>query len=814
MSKNKFKFNKIAFLILASILLTGCTGSAENGTDVSINTEISENTETPEGTNIPEDTTVSEDTVDPEDTMVSEDTEVPEDTTVPADTTVSENTTVPEDTETPEDTTVSKDTTVNKTTTNTKNNTSTTNKTNTSSNNNKKENSTNYQKTEFDYQSLGYDTYEDFINHCTLAPDAATEEAMAQKIVAQIITNDMSDFDKVKTINDYMILNVRYDRENYEKDTIPATSYTAFGAMETGVAVCAGYAKMFNYLADAAGLESTYVTGYAGGSHAWNQVKVDGKWYNIDVTWNDPDCERHENGHYYCGCYQYFLISNELLEKTHTTRQSVKECNDSLDTQAILEGCPYSKEHTLCQTQEELNAIVKEMISKKQTSTSFITDITNRTTYKEMVVKALEACKIYNSYQLNITQDYRILREAGNWYCLTLNLEISADSVEELVVEAATTEAQVKQRLKEGFQNIKKYSTDTQEYFMLYVNDTLASDKYLVSRLLTWSFYEQDVRLDVWFDWEKVDTNINLLKLKFTKATDSNLVEYAYSVDALEGIIKRLKEHNVKKAFIHLFDCDYLLVGNNANEQRNNFINTYLKDLISEYCFEAHISGLKDEIAGQFSINIASNGHDTEYAYWKEYVLPTCSTEGLNVKYCNICGQIAEEQVVATNDSHTHYWDGDSKTRTLKCKACSYSGITEVCIDGIWGYYDVAKAIEYVNKINGQRENITLCLTDDWGNPIAVINPPQLTIDAALSEKAKTRVIDLIKCDFKYSALIENEGFYHSKYYANNNYVRGSKGGVDFYDENYSIVGVSCFCVDRDDSGFNFLDQYVFEFSK
>ncbi len=659
--------------------------------------------------------------------------------------------------------------------------------------------------------NLTFEDYDDRIED--KQDDATTEEVkLARAILAKIIKTGMSDYEKVKAINDYMILNVRYDRENYATDTIPASCFTSLGAMRDGVAVCAGYAKMFNLLCHETGLESTYVVGSANGYHAWNQVKVDGNWYNIDVTWNDPDCERHDDGHYYCGCYQYFLISDELFHKSHNPHGETESCSKNLDTQAIFEGCPYSKERESCMTQEELNAVVKDMVKNNETSKDIV--VLNKKDLKNMVVEALKECKIYDSSVIDVSQSYTIYREETNWYNVNLQIEIEESSIEDLIIDAATTEAEVKTRLEKGFEDIQKYGTDTNESFKLYVTDELASDKYLVSRLLTWAFYECDVKMDVWAEWEKIDDNVNCMRLKFTQATDTNLTEYAYSVDELDGIIKRIKDHGIKEADIVMYENDHLLVGNNHNEKRNNFIATYLKDLIAKYCFKANLMGTEDDAVGQFRIEISSYGHDTEYVYWEEYVAPTCATEGLNVKYCRICGQIAEKQVVETNDVHTYCWEGNESTRTLKCKACPYSGITEVCVDGIWGYYDEAKAIAYVEKINKQRENTWVGITDDWGNVVGVIQPPQLTIDATLSKFAKTRVIELIKCDFAYDALLENEAYCNARYYETNNYVRDTIGGVDFYDEKYSKVGVSCFCVDRDDSGVNFLDKYVFEFAE
>ena len=76
--------------------------------------------------------------------------------------------------------------------------------------------------------------------------------------------------------------------------------------------MCDGYAKAFLTLAEKAGLTAIRVTGIAANgsgsteSHAWNQVKVDGKWYNIDVTWDDPVVSGDYTGDNLR--YTYFLV--------------------------------------------------------------------------------------------------------------------------------------------------------------------------------------------------------------------------------------------------------------------------------------------------------------------------------------------------------------------------------------------------------------------------------------------------------------------------------------------------------------------------
>ena len=64
---------------------------------------------------------------------------------------------------------------------------------------------------------------------------------------------------------------------------------SAYSAMVNGSTVCAGYAKAFQYLMQQLGVPTYYCVGYAGEMHAWNIIKLDGEYYNVDVTWADTD---------------------------------------------------------------------------------------------------------------------------------------------------------------------------------------------------------------------------------------------------------------------------------------------------------------------------------------------------------------------------------------------------------------------------------------------------------------------------------------------------------------------------------------------
>lgn len=108
-------------------------------------------------------------------------------------------------------------------------------------------------------------------------------------------TRNSGDFEKVLYFHDYISQNCTYNRDGSDNDT-------AYGCLVEKQANCSGYAKAFKYLCDSAEIPCILVLGMGKDeSHAWNQVKINGKWYNIDVTWDDCDDE-FETVHTYFLC--------------------------------------------------------------------------------------------------------------------------------------------------------------------------------------------------------------------------------------------------------------------------------------------------------------------------------------------------------------------------------------------------------------------------------------------------------------------------------------------------------------------------------
>lgn len=99
---------------------------------------------------------------------------------------------------------------------------------------------------------------------------------------------NLSTIQKIKLVHDYLVDTVEYDAE------AGSNIYNIYGTLVKKRAVCEGYARSFKFVMDDLGIPCIIACGIAKNSvgnsesHAWNYVKVDGEWYAIDVTWDDP----------------------------------------------------------------------------------------------------------------------------------------------------------------------------------------------------------------------------------------------------------------------------------------------------------------------------------------------------------------------------------------------------------------------------------------------------------------------------------------------------------------------------------------------
>lgn len=113
-------------------------------------------------------------------------------------------------------------------------------------------------------------------------------------------------------LHDRLARRVKYCE--YDKiEDIPNSCHTIEGAFLNDVAVCDGLSKAIQILLSNVNIENIVVLGeLKGGPHAWNMVKLENSWYNLDLTSNKSI---KVDG---IVVHSYFNVSDEYISKTHT----------------------------------------------------------------------------------------------------------------------------------------------------------------------------------------------------------------------------------------------------------------------------------------------------------------------------------------------------------------------------------------------------------------------------------------------------------------------------------------------------------------
>lgn len=153
-------------------------------------------------------------------------------------------------------------------------------------------------------------------------------------------------------LHDWLTHNADYD--------LTYTYYYADGVLLHGMGVCQSYALAYEMLLRAVGIESIYITGEAGTgsdteSHAWNLVKINGKWYHVDCTWDDPIGGSETR--------IYFGLTDELISRDHTWagQGGVAPACENTDVSYLLNASG-----EVATGKAEVEAILDEAVSQKR----------------------------------------------------------------------------------------------------------------------------------------------------------------------------------------------------------------------------------------------------------------------------------------------------------------------------------------------------------------------------------------------------------------------------------------------------------------
>ncbi|MBR1390725.1 MAG: hypothetical protein IJ567_04655 [Lachnospiraceae bacterium] len=137
------------------------------------------------------------------------------------------------------------------------------------------------------------------VYYTTCEQEEAVDEKVAQILEELEISDRMPDIEKIRRIYGYVYEHVEYDDIHKKNENYHLKS-TAYGALIYERALCQGYSVAMYRLLREAGIDARIITGYARRMntdsqsevsdatefHAWNLVCLNGKYYNVDVTWD------------------------------------------------------------------------------------------------------------------------------------------------------------------------------------------------------------------------------------------------------------------------------------------------------------------------------------------------------------------------------------------------------------------------------------------------------------------------------------------------------------------------------------------------
>lgn len=148
------------------------------------------------------------------------------------------------------------------------------------------------------------------VEESPIAPDYEKFKQKADSVLAEAKKRS-SDYERLKYIHDYISENCKYTITG-----TPEASYEkrADGVLLEGKALCVGYSKAMMYFSQELGIPCICVEGIANEEHMWNMVQLEGSWYHLDMTWDDPVTSDGSN----YTRYDYFLVSDSTIGKNHT----------------------------------------------------------------------------------------------------------------------------------------------------------------------------------------------------------------------------------------------------------------------------------------------------------------------------------------------------------------------------------------------------------------------------------------------------------------------------------------------------------------
>ena len=127
-----------------------------------------------------------------------------------------------------------------------------------------------------------------------------------EELYSRLVNPNMTTIDNIKVIHDFIINNSKYDTARSDYNMTTYKSDIAYGALLQGRAVCGGYSDAMALFLEKLGVKNFKISSE---SHVWNALYIDGKWYHLDLTWDDPVTSNNTD----VLQHDYFMLNTDEL---------------------------------------------------------------------------------------------------------------------------------------------------------------------------------------------------------------------------------------------------------------------------------------------------------------------------------------------------------------------------------------------------------------------------------------------------------------------------------------------------------------------
>jgi len=181
-------------------------------------------------------------------------------------------------------------------------------------------------------------------------PQYPSVENIVTNVASECLTKCSTDYEKALWLNDWIVDHCTYD-----------TTYSycsAEGALARGSGTCEAYHRAYVMLLNKVGISTGRITG---NGHVWTAVKMNGEWYQVDTTWNDPGYTESNIDLRHL----YFGLNDEIMKKVHSDHNPVQGYEStSLEQNYFIQSKEISK------WSDPVINIVREHIDARDTNFS------------------------------------------------------------------------------------------------------------------------------------------------------------------------------------------------------------------------------------------------------------------------------------------------------------------------------------------------------------------------------------------------------------------------------------------------------------